>query len=51
MRTLFIDIGGPSLELDVADDAELDDRFQGTCRITGEALAVNGWLIDSIEEA
>ena len=32
------------LEGDVADDVDLDGRFELTCADTGERLLVNGWL-------
>lgn len=50
MRQLIIDIGCSTLEVEVADDVDLDDRFRAKCLYTGETLAINGWLIDNVEE-
>lgn len=51
MKQLYIELGPNSLRVEVADDVDLDDRFAATCLDTGERLAINGWLIDSVEEA
>lgn len=34
------------LEGEVADDADLDGRFDLVCADTGETLVVNGWLFE-----
>lgn len=46
----LIDIGGYTLDVTVPADTDFDDRFVATCNDTGERLAINGWLIDNIEE-
>lgn len=51
MKRLAIEIGTYSLNVEVADDVELDDRFPALCLDTGEQLQINGWLIESVEEA
>jgi hypothetical protein len=50
-KRFIIDIGGYTLDIvtDVTQE-EMDDRFIGICQDTGETLAINGWLIDDIEE-
>ena len=49
MRQLYIEFpGGTDLEVEVADDVELDTRFAATCMLTGERLWVQGWLASSI---
>lgn len=41
---------GPyDLDLTVADDVDLDDRFPAVCNETGEKLWVNGWTITDVE--
>ncbi|MBT0667015.1 hypothetical protein HT136_01365 [Novosphingobium profundi] len=50
MKQMLIDMGCYSLEVEVADDVDLDDRFPATDLHTGEQLMINGWLIDSAEE-
>ena len=50
MKQMLIDIGCSTLEVEVADDVELDDRFEARCLFTGERLVINGWLIDNAEE-
>lgn len=49
-RYIAVEIGFYSLNLRVAADVDLDDRFRATCLDTGDALWVNGWLIDSSED-
>lgn len=46
---ILVEMGCYSLDLTVADDVDLDDRFRATCNDTGETLMVNGWLIESHE--
>jgi len=43
--------GGNDLDVYVRPDTDLDGRFKAICALTGEALAVNGWLysVDSFE--
>ncbi len=50
MRHLLVDAGLYSLELEVADDADLDGQFEALCLDTGERLRVNGWMIENVEE-
>lgn len=50
MKQLLIDMGCYSLELEVADDIDMDGEFDATDLNTGEQLRINGWLIDSVEE-
>lgn len=47
----FIEMGFYSLDVTVSPDADLDGTFTARCNDTGETLRINGWLIDSIEEA
>lgn len=49
-RRILVDMGPYSLDLTVADDADLDGEFDATCNDTNEQLLVKGWLIDNIEE-
>lgn len=50
MKQLLIEYGTYSLELEVADDVDLDDRFPATCLETGDRLMINGWMIENVEE-
>lgn len=50
MKRVIINSGMFTLDLTVADDVDFDDRFKAVCNDTGEALFVNGWLIEDIEE-
>ena len=45
----LIEIGFHCLELRIADDIDMDDRFEALCLDTGETLMINGWMIDSEE--
>lgn len=46
---LLIEIGFDVLDVTVADDVDLDDRFAARCNDTGERLWINGWLIEGSE--
>ena len=48
-RHAIIDGCGYTLDVTVADDADLDDEFEATCNDTGDRLRIKGWLIESIE--
>lgn len=50
MIRAIIELGGYTLDVTYRADADLDGTFAATCNDTGERLAINGWLIDSIEE-
>jgi hypothetical protein len=39
------------LDLAYAPGADLDDRFDATCLVTGDRLRVNGWLFTREEAA
>ena len=45
----MIDIGMATLDVEVADDADMDGTFTAKCLDTGETLSINGWLIDDME--
>ncbi|MEO9625878.1 MAG: hypothetical protein ABJF09_00555 [Qipengyuania citrea] len=50
MKNVFVEFpDGSSVEVSVADNTELDDRFAATCLLTGERLWVNGWNATTIE--
>lgn len=46
---LLIEIGFHILDVTVAGDVDLDDRFPARCNDTGERLWINGWLIEGSE--
>ncbi|MED5545638.1 hypothetical protein [Novosphingobium decolorationis] len=50
MKHMLLDMGCHSLEVEVADDVDLDERFRAKDLHTGETILVNGWLIDNAEE-
>lgn len=50
LKRLLIEMGPYSLDVTVADDADLDSTFDATCNDTGERLRINGWLIEDAEE-
>lgn len=49
MPRYLIEMRERSLDVTVAEDADLDDRFVATCNDTGERIRVSGWLMDSCE--
>jgi hypothetical protein len=51
MTRLLVEMGPYSLDLSVDDETDLDGTFDAVDNDTGERLRVNGWLIDSTEEA
>lgn len=50
MKRLLVEMGFYSLEVDVADDVDLDDRFPAVCAESGDRLFINGWMIENVEE-
>jgi hypothetical protein len=50
MRRIAIDLGPYSLEVEVADDVDLDGRFAARDLDEGDVIYINGWLIDNVEE-
>ena len=46
---LLIETGTDILDVTVADDVNLDDRFAARCNDTGERLWINGWMIAGSE--
>ena len=45
----MIETGGYDLHVSIKPDADLDGRFQAFCHDEQEIIAINGWLIESIE--
>lgn len=49
-KQLLVEGMGYSLEVEVADDVDLDGEFEALCLDTGEKLQIKGWLIDNVED-
>ena len=49
MTHYYISYGYTDLEVAVKPGTDLDGTFEATCLDTGEALNINGWMIDHIE--
>ncbi len=51
MTRYIIDSGMVTLDVFVDPAADLDGSFDATDAETGERLRINGWMIESMEEA
>jgi hypothetical protein len=48
-RLIDLTAGHCDLTVWVRPDTDLDSRFEGVCDISGERLAINGWMFVVVE--
>lgn len=48
-RLIDLTAGHCDLTVWVRPDTDLDSRFEAICDISGERLAINGWMFEVVE--